>query len=388
MRLLPASGAHTRAGLDPAPRHEWHRRSVVRWSLFLVLTLVGSAVAPTIASASRIDDLRAEARRIAAQIASNGDRIAALGEQYDGVLYHLDQLHAQQRDAARRLAASQARAAQLHASVVALASELYITGGTQGAQADMGANAIESGARSVYAQAKSSEDQTTLDGYRAAQQDLQRRQRTLDRAESAARAERDKLEAARRQLDSANASERQLLAKVNGQLGTLIHEEQVRQQRAAEAAARARAAADAAAAAAAARASSGSSQNSPSVNVRLPQVSGSVGAVIAYAQAQIGKPYIYDTAGPNTFDCSGLTMMAWAQAGVSMPHYSGAQYAMFPHVPLNQLQPGDLVFWGPGGSQHVALYVGSGMVIAATHTGSFVLEQPFDYATSIGASRP
>ena len=110
--------------------------------------------------------------------------------------------------------------------------------------------------------------------------------------------------------------------------------------------------------------------------------------MISYARAQLGKPYVYATAGPDTFDCSGLTMMAWAEAGVSMPHYSGAQYSMFPHVALGELQPGDLVFKGPGGSDHVALYVGGGMQIAATHTGSFVLLQPVDYSHLSGAVRP
>jgi hypothetical protein len=56
---------------------------------------------------------------------------------------------------------------------------------------------------------------------------------------------------------------------------------------------------------------------------------------------------------------SGLTMRAWGAAGVSMPHYSGAQYSMFPKVPLGAMQPGDLVFWGPGGSQHVGPHIGA-----------------------------
>jgi cell wall-associated NlpC family hydrolase len=110
--------------------------------------------------------------------------------------------------------------------------------------------------------------------------------------------------------------------------------------------------------------------------------------VIAYARAQLGKPYIFNTAGPDTFDCSGLTMMAWAQAGVSMPHYSGAQFSMFPHVSLNDLRPGDLVFKGPGGSAHVALVVGGGMQIAATQTGSWVKFQPINYPALSGAVRP
>jgi cell wall-associated NlpC family hydrolase len=84
--------------------------------------------------------------------------------------------------------------------------------------------------------------------------------------------------------------------------------------------------------------------------------------------AQLGKPYVYAGAGPDTFDCSGLTMMAWAAAGVSMSHNSEAQYARFPRVPMDQLRPGDIL-WAPG---HVGIYVGNGAVIHAPHTGDVV----------------
>jgi cell wall-associated NlpC family hydrolase len=114
---------------------------------------------------------------------------------------------------------------------------------------------------------------------------------------------------------------------------------------------------------------------------------GGAAAAIAYARAQLGKPYCFAGAGPSCFDCSGLTMRAWGAAGVSMPHYSGAQYSMFPHVPLNAMQPGDLVFWGPGGSQHVGLYIGGGQMIAAPHTGDVVKIQAV-WGSPVGAARP
>jgi peptidoglycan DL-endopeptidase CwlO len=173
----------------------------------------------------------------------------------------------------------------------------------------------------------------------------------------------------------------------------LVKQEQERQARLAREAALARIRAAQAAAEQAAAVSSGpvggtsasavGGDNFPNVPAPSPRVA----AVIAYARAQLGKPYQYAATGPNTFDCSGLAMMAWAQAGVSMPHYSGAQYAMFPHVPLSELQPGDLVFRGPGGSEHVAIYVGGGMQIAATHTGDYVRLQPL-MSNPVGAARP
>ena len=99
----------------------------------------------------------------------------------------------------------------------------------------------------------------------------------------------------------------------------------------------------------------------------------SPGAMIAVrtAAAQIGKPYQWGAAGPYTFDCSGLTMYSWAHAGVSMGHYTGAQWAAFPHVPLSELAPGDLVFFG-GDIHHVGIYEGGGVMIHAPQTGDFV----------------
>ena len=81
----------------------------------------------------------------------------------------------------------------------------------------------------------------------------------------------------------------------------------------------------------------------------------------------------------------------WAGRTLSHPNRPEACRSpreMFPHVPLGALQPGDLVFKGPGGSEHVAIYVGNGMQIAATHTGSYVLLQPVDYPGLTGAVRP
>ncbi len=101
---------------------------------------------------------------------------------------------------------------------------------------------------------------------------------------------------------------------------------------------------------------------------------GGVSAVIAFARAQIGKPYQWGAAGPDTFDCSGLTLMAWAQAGVNLSHYTGYQWAETRRVPLSDLQPGDLVFFGDSGptSHHMGLYIGNDMMINAPNTGSFV----------------
>jgi cell wall-associated NlpC family hydrolase len=119
----------------------------------------------------------------------------------------------------------------------------------------------------------------------------------------------------------------------------------------------------------------------------MPGVRAGAAKAIATAAAQIGDPYQWGAAGPDRFDCSGLTMYAWAAAGVSLPHSSRAQYASLPKIPLSQVQPGDLVFRGSP-IHHVAIYEGNGVVIAAPHSGSSVTRQSFFASNWSGAARP
>jgi cell wall-associated NlpC family hydrolase len=143
-----------------------------------------------------------------------------------------------------------------------------------------------------------------------------------------------------------------------------------------------------AAAAAAARPAASPPPADTSSPVSPPKgVSGNVAAVIRYAYAQIGKPYRWGATGPDAFDCSGFTMMAWAQAGVSLPHSSRAQIGIGRRVTKGELQPGDLIFrYSP--ISHVSLYVGNGQQIAATHTGSTVKLQSAFQGEIVGFSRP
>ncbi|MGI8695405.1 MAG: NlpC/P60 family protein [Mycobacteriales bacterium] len=120
-----------------------------------------------------------------------------------------------------------------------------------------------------------------------------------------------------------------------------------------------------------------------------PPSSTAASIAVKTAIAQIGKPYLWAGAGPDAFDCSGLTMYSWQAAGVSLPHSSGAQYGVGTHVSEGQLQPGDLVFYYSPIS-HVAIYVGNGMVVHASTEGEPVkyalLNQagPYAGATHIG----
>jgi cell wall-associated NlpC family hydrolase len=96
---------------------------------------------------------------------------------------------------------------------------------------------------------------------------------------------------------------------------------------------------------------------------------------VAFAEAQVGKPYIYGGVGPIGYDCSGLTMMAWAQAGVSMSHSSSEQAYEFPQVSYADAQPGDLFIYY-GSLHHVGMYVGHGEIVHAAYPGTTIQYVP------------
>jgi cell wall-associated NlpC family hydrolase len=88
---------------------------------------------------------------------------------------------------------------------------------------------------------------------------------------------------------------------------------------------------------------------------------------VAYALSKVGNSYVAGGAGPSVFDCSGLTLAAWRQAGVSLPHYSKAQYGATRRVSRGELRPGDLLFYFGSGAHHVGMYIGGGMMVHAAN---------------------
>ncbi|WP_318151993.1 NlpC/P60 family protein [Nocardioides hwasunensis] len=125
-------------------------------------------------------------------------------------------------------------------------------------------------------------------------------------------------------------------------------------------------------------------------SVRMPSdvpASGRAAAAVQYAMAQVGDAYVYGAAGENAFDCSGLTMRAWAQAGVALPHSSSAQFGFGPRVAASDLQPGDLVFYYSPIS-HVGMYIGNGMIVHAANPGTGVVVSGLYSMPFVGAVRP
>ncbi len=125
-------------------------------------------------------------------------------------------------------------------------------------------------------------------------------------------------------------------------------------------------------------------------SARMPSsvpASGRAAAAVQYAMAQVGDAYVYGAMGENAFDCSGLTMRAWAQAGVSLPHSSSAQYGSGPHIAASDLQPGDLVFYYSPIS-HVGIYIGNGLIVHAANPGTGVAVSGLYSMPYVGAVRP
>ncbi|MGD0374910.1 MAG: C40 family peptidase [Streptosporangiaceae bacterium] len=118
-----------------------------------------------------------------------------------------------------------------------------------------------------------------------------------------------------------------------------------------------------------------------------------VSTAIAFAEAQLGKPYQWGGTGPDAFDCSGLVMEAYRAAGISIPRTSQQQWLWGPQVPANQVQPGDLAFFaGSDGTVtspgHVALVIGGGMMIEAYATGFPIRIAPYAGRGAVGFTRP
>jgi len=327
----------------------------------------------------------AQAQRLEAQISANSQRGDVLDEQYLQAQNAVAAANAQIATAEQGIASARAQESNLRAQLGGRAALLYMGVGT-GDPLGMDATSVqELGSRAKYGQAAAESNNKMIDDLTLLDEQLRRQTRDLETQKKAAQKQQDQADAARREVEQLNAQMQQLLSSTKADIVTLANK--IEQQRlAAQAAAeRARIQAQADAQAAAARAAGqqgggggggvGITQGDIGVDPgSIPAPNPGASAAVAYARAQLGKPYAYAGAGPDDFDCSGLTMMAWRQAGVFMTHGSQAQYDAFPHVPIPDLQPGDLVFFGSSGpsNHHVGIYVGGGTMIEAPHTGAVV----------------
>jgi cell wall-associated NlpC family hydrolase len=349
------------------------RRAHALFVAMVAVVVVGAL--PQAASADAVSDKQAQANAIAAKVDELNHTIERYAEQANGAQVELDQLTQQVADAQAKVDAAKAEQEQHRGELRSYAVDAYVHGTDDNSAALATSNDLtDLGQREGYLSAASGNRQQLIDLLRATEEDVNIQIGQLAEAQSRAEAKKKDLTDRKAAAAGAAAQQQQLLTQTQGELANLVRAAQAK-----------KAADDAAAAAARARTSSGSGATSFGP---APSVNGGAGAAIAEAKRHLGAPYEWGAAGPNSYDCSGLTMVAWRAGGVSLPHYSGAQYSATTHVPLSAIQPGDLIFYESPGS-HVALYIGGGQIIHAPHPGGVVEYNSLYYwNTSMMASRP
>jgi cell wall-associated NlpC family hydrolase len=320
----------------------------------------------THAGATSSSTLRAEAAHIAGEIDTLNTKIAILSEEYDQASSHLTvirhQLAADQRAITRAATSVTLDTKRLTDQAV----NAYVNAGSETAISSViSKNGDSLPLQQTYlavASGNLSSDVTTLENSKYA---LHQKGLALSSEEAQAAATTATLAAAQSNATNLAGQLHSTLAGVNGQLAAAVAAQEAAQQ----------AAANQAAAAEAAQATIATPAPAVAPAPSTAPTSGSGSGAVHAAQTQLGVPYVWAGATPGGgFDCSGLTMWAWGQAGVSLPHSAQAQYDSIEHVSLGDLQPGDLIFYADGGYiYHVVMYVGGGQVIQAQDTGTNVM---------------
>ena len=377
---------------------------VVAAALFAAVVLV-PALSAAPAQGDEIGDLRSRAAAISAQMTDLQAEIRTNTTEVEKARYRSSQLDTEIADKRKTLATARRSESSARKQLSQFALRAYVSGGNSaGLNEVIGTDGDKIGQRNGYLSTAVGDRQQLVDDYSAAQSVTRDQARRLEADQSEAKATEARVESKQLKAQQAAQDLADIRSQLDGQLATLVAEQQAAQARAAEQRVRAQAEAQAAAAA---RQNAAAQQARAAQTAALPPVvtpsenaapmpppvnppafvappNASAAAIaIAAAQSQLGVPYSWgggNASGPsygiaqgaNTrgFDCSGLTLYAYAQAGISLSHLTYSQMQQGQVVPLSQIQPGDLVFYWGGG--HMALYVGGGQVIHAPQTGDVV----------------
>jgi len=345
----------------------------------LVLPALVASVAPSLAAPSKNDVEAAHQKLLAAE-----DRFAALNEQYNEAVYQLQQAQQHLADTLAMKKAAEAQATTARSALSKRAIQAYTDMGSQYEALLSAGSMTEFSDRLEFLGTITQNDANVASQADAAAQTAAWAAQEYDRAVADAQQKSDALQNQKQAAENALEQARQYAATTEANYNAWY---QAQQQALAEAAAQQQAAANVPAT---------TSQPSPPPSsggdntFNPPPATGAGGTAAAAAQSVIGAPYVFGAAGPSSFDCSGLTMWAWAQAGVSLPHSAAAQWASFPRVPLSAVQPGDIIYYDNFGA-HVAIYVGGGQIVHARHPGpggQVQYSSMMGYDTPLGAVRP
>jgi cell wall-associated NlpC family hydrolase len=310
------------------------------------VTVLTAAAATAVALSSQAGawaDPAPSKDQVKAQIDDLNNQQEAAAEKYNGEKERGDQLRQQAAQLQDQVARTQQQVTELQSGLAAVAGDQYRNGGIDPSVQMM----LNSDPQRYLAQASSMQMATTSET--DALKSLQSEQRKLDQEKKEAADTLAELDRSTQALNQAKADVQAKLAAAQKLLASLS-------------------ASDRAALLAADRASR-SDLRAP---LNLPPASGYAGAAVQAALSKLGDSYVWGATGTTTFDCSGLMMWAYAQAGVSLPRTSQEQGHYGASVPgLAAAQPGDLVVYG-GDMHHIGMYIGNGQVVHAPHTGDVV----------------
>jgi cell wall-associated NlpC family hydrolase len=333
----------------------------------------------TIASA------KAKAAQIEAQLAQAQNEMSVLSQQYDAAALKLHTIESNIATTQATITADHQRVTNDRTTLSKAAISNYVTDGTAATENPIFSNNQKTvAAATEYNQIVSGDINEAVANLHTAENTLNAQEAQLQSQRGQAQTAVSAEQAAIAQNQAAENVQASALAQENGEIAQLVQKQQEQEAAAALAAANQR------------LAEAQSSVNTASFDNQAappPTAPGGAGAVQA-AESQVGVPYQWGAASPKGsadpgFDCSGLTMWSWGQVGVGLPHYSGAQMGDSAPVPLSDLQPGDLLFYGPGGDDHVAMYVGGGQMVEAPHTGASVWVTSARFGDGfVGAGRP
>ena len=361
-----------------------------------VVALCSSTVlfTPQVAGASNISRERAAAALLYSQIQRTNSRVGLLSQKYDQALVKLQQFNHQIKNTKNVVALIERGLAHNQNQLRRDAVFAYVTNGSATNNNPLFTkSAAKTGAVNLYNQLAEGNVTTTLAKLKNYKVRLTQERWILRDEDRQSMAATLAAASAFHESKVLQASLQQTLGQVKGQISNFIAQQVA-----------AAAAASAAALAAAAHAVSakpvtgapvagtpvtGTPVTLPGTGLPAPPPDSRAAIAVKTALTFLGVPYVWGGASRSGVDCSGLIMLAYEAAGISFPHYSGAQFADSTPVPLSDLQPGDLLFYGFNGDEHVAMYIGNGQMVEAPYAGAVVHVTPIRLGYGFtGAGRP
>ena len=334
------------------------RRLVTLGVACLTLVTVTAGVATSSAGAAPSRDLQ----QVRAQVRELQMKAESATEKYNAARNDLADVQAKLDTLKQRAARERSALREVLSSVDDLARSTYTSGGIDTSlQVLMADDPTEFLAQAATLDQVAQGQAAALRRTQTARLRLAQTEAEVADKEKIAQGYRDDMAEAKQEADSQLADAQEVLAGL----------EEAERRRLAELAAQERRD-SAAAAAAAAAALNTNGGGGPSASGGGYTGGGRAAAVVSYALSQVGDRYVAAASGPDSFDCSGLTMSAWSQAGVSLPHYSYSQFSNSQRISVSEAQPGDLVFYFGGGAHHVGLYIGGGRMVHAANPGDGV----------------